>query len=87
VATININLGSSTIQNVFNTQGNPESLSLAELTDQFFVANYSFTALHPRYFGRGYSATEVQLDYLDGASSNFTGVTLANRAPTRAMPR
>ncbi|WP_374362697.1 DUF4214 domain-containing protein [Pseudoduganella danionis] len=78
MATININLGSSTIQNVFNTQGNPESLSLAELTDQFFVANYSFTALHPRYFGRGYSATEVQLDYLDGASSNFTGVTLAN---------
>ncbi|MYN46375.1 DUF4214 domain-containing protein [Pseudoduganella sp. FT93W] len=78
MATVNINLGSSTIQNVFNTQGSPESLNLADLVDPFFGANYFFTAQHPRYFGRGYSATEVQLDYLDGASSSFTGVTLAN---------
>lgn len=78
MAIININLGSSTIQSIFNGSGNDDTLTVAAIVDQFFLANYALNAIHSTYFSRSYTGDKIRLDFLDGGYSNFSGVVLAN---------
>lgn len=78
MANININLGSNTIQSIFNGSSIDDTLTVAAIVDQFFQANYTLNAIHSIYASRSYTGDTVRLDYLDGGYSNFSGVVLAN---------
>ncbi len=78
MAVININLGSNTIQSIFNGSGSDDKVTVAAIVDQFFAASYALNVIHGTYFSRSYTSDTMRLDYLDGGYSNFTGLVLAN---------
>jgi hypothetical protein len=78
MANIDINLGQATLNALNARAPGVGNVSMADKVDLFLHASYDFGFNHSGYSNAVFSGTSLNLNYADGATSVYSGVTLAN---------